>query len=80
MTTSMLIYGGLAIAIASGLVGFLIGSLVCNETWHRFISQASELQTSQELGRSARSPRAGEGPTAARPTFVGFDPFAGDLA
>lgn len=74
MTTELLIYGALAIAIASGIVGFLIGSLVANETWHRFIAQASAAPASQELG-SARIPGQGEVAGDARPTFIGFNPF-----
>ena len=66
------------VGLGTGLVGFLAGSHLCNEAWHRHI-QTSVRRSSSTRG-TARSLRAGEGSAAARPTYVGFNPFDDEVA
>lgn len=77
VSTDLLLFAGL-IATGSGLAGFLVGSHLCNEAWHRHISNS--VAPSSSGHGMARGPRAGEGSTAARPTYVGFNPFDDEVA
>lgn len=70
--------------LGGGLLGFLLGSHVCNEAWHRWLHECTNMlnnltpAAASRGGSLARIPGQGEVAGDARPTFIGFDPFAGD--